>query len=57
MRMKPNGLVAFMADLAVHLLVACVVAFLVFAALRAARPMGAIEHHLSARIIRAGSRS
>jgi hypothetical protein len=52
--MKPNGLAAFMADLVVHLLVACVVAFLIFAALRAVRPMGVIEHHLAARIDRAG---
>ncbi|HEX3843101.1 MAG TPA: hypothetical protein VHV80_01970 [Steroidobacteraceae bacterium] len=52
--MKPHGLVAFLADLAIHLLVACVVAFLVFAVLRAVRPMGAIEHHLAATIARAG---
>lgn len=51
--MKLNGLAAFIADLVAHLLVACVVAFLVFAALRAARPMGVIEHCLAARIDRA----
>ena len=51
--MKPYGLAAFVADLALHLLVACVVAFLVFAVLRAVRPMGAIEHHLAAKIARA----
>jgi hypothetical protein len=38
---------------AVHLLVAGVVALLVFAVLRVARPMAAIEHHLAARIVRA----
>lgn len=43
-----------MADLVVHLLVACVVAFVVSAAVRATRPMGVIEHHLAARIDRAG---
>lgn len=46
--MKPNGLAAYMADLAVHLLVGCVVAFLVFAALRATRAMVVIEHQLAA---------
>ncbi len=51
--MKPNGLAAYMADLAVHLLVAGVVAFSVFAVLRVARPIGAMEHHLAARIVRA----
>jgi hypothetical protein len=51
---ETNGLAAFMADLVVHLLVACVVAFLIFAALRAVRPMGVIEHHLAGRIDRAG---
>ncbi len=51
--MKPYGLAAFVADLAVHVLVACVVALLVFAVLRAVRPMGAIEHHLAAKIARA----
>jgi hypothetical protein len=48
--MKPDGLVAFMTDLALHLLVAGAVAFLVVAVLRVVRPMGAIERHLGARI-------
>jgi hypothetical protein len=52
--MKPHGFAAFLADLAIHLLVACVVAFLVRAVVRAARPTGAIEHYLAARIARAG---
>jgi hypothetical protein len=39
--------------LALHLLVACVVAFLVFSVLRAVRPMGAIGHDLAAKIARA----
>ena len=55
--MKPNGLAAFMADLAVYLLVAWVVALLVSAVPRVARPVGAMEHHLAARIVRAASRS
>jgi len=38
--MKPNGLVAFMTDLALHLLVAGAVAFMVVAVLRVVRPMG-----------------
>jgi hypothetical protein len=51
--MKASGLAAFAADLAIHLLVACVVALLVFAVLRAFRPMGAIEHDLAVKITRA----
>jgi hypothetical protein len=54
--MKPYGLAALVADLALHVLVACVVAFLVCAVLRALRPMGAIEHHLAAKIAGAALR-
>jgi hypothetical protein len=51
--MKARGLAAFAADFAIHLLVACVVALLVFGVMRAVRPMDAIEHHFAAKITRA----
>lgn len=52
--MKPHGFAALLADLAIHLVVVCVVVFLVFGILRAAHSMGAIEHQLVAKITRAG---
>ena len=53
--MKPNGLAAFIEDLALHLVVGCVVAFLVFAIMRSVHPVGAIEHELAAGVVRAAS--
>jgi hypothetical protein len=52
--MKLRDLAAFVANLATYALAACAVAFLVLAVLHAARPIGAIEHHLAAKIARAG---